>query len=165
MGVKRLIESKKEIAFTEKNIQEISYELGFKDPAYFNRVFLKSTGQNPMEFRENFDYQNKDIFTQNIVELLKKFHTQERALEFYADKVNLSVKALSRKVQAKMNTSLGQLIRLELINTAKLMLLDDISIHSIAEKLHFEEPNHFSSFFKHYSGITPSDFKSKKYNS
>lgn len=64
-----------------------------------------------------------------------------------------------------MNTSLGQLIRLELINTAKLMLLDDESITSIAHRLSFEEANHFSNFFKHYTGVTPTDFKTKKYNS
>ncbi len=165
MSAKRLIESQKEIAFTEKTIQEISYELGFKDTAYFNRVFKKSTGQTPKQFRENFDYKNRDLFTQNIIELLKKHHTQEKSLEFYADKVNLSVKALSKKVRAKMNTSLGQLIRLELINTAKLMLIDGENINAIAHQLGFEEANHFSTFFKHYSGTTPSDFKSKKYNS
>ncbi len=165
MSSKKLVESKKEIAFTEKNIQEVSYELGFKDAAYFNRVFKKSTGQSPLEFRENFDYKNRDLFSQNIIELLKKHHTEQRSLDFYADKVNLSVKALSKKVQKKMNISLGQLIRLELINTAKLMLLNGDSIHSIAHRLGFEEPNHFSSFFKHYTQLTPTQFKSKKYNS
>ena len=110
MSSKKLIESKKEIAFTEKNIQEVAYELGFKDDAYFNRVFKKSTGQSPLEFRENFDYKNRDLFSQDITELLKKYHTEERSLEFYANKVNLSVKALSKRVQEKMNMSLGQLI-------------------------------------------------------
>ena len=79
--------------------------------------------------------------------------------------MNLSIKSLSNKVQSKMNTSLGQLIRLELINTAKLMLIEGESISSISRQLSFEEPNHFSRFFKHYSGITPTDFKLKKYNS
>ena len=64
-----------------------------------------------------------------------------------------------------MNTSLGQLIRLELISTAKLMLTNGDSIFSIAHRLGFEEANHFSIFFKHYSGTTPSDFKFKKYKS
>ena len=117
-------------------------------------MFKKSTGQSPLEFRDNFDYKNRDVFSQNIIELLKEYHTEQRSLEFYADKVNLSVKALSKKVQKKMNTSLGQLIRLELINTAKLMLLDDQHISSIAHQLGFEEPNHFSSFFKHYTHFT-----------
>ncbi|AUP77819.1 helix-turn-helix domain-containing protein [Flavivirga eckloniae] len=165
MNSKRLNESLKEVAFTNKNIQEISYELGFKDDAYFNRVFKTSTGQTPKQFRENFDFENRDLFSQDIMELLRKHHTQERSLGFYADKMNLSIKSLSKKVQSKMNTSLGQLIRLELINTAKLMIIEGQSITSISRQLGFEEPNHFSRFFKHYSGTTPTDFKLKKYNS
>ena len=160
----RLVESKKEIAFTDKNIQEISYQLGYKDHAYFNRVFKKETGQSPAQFRKDFDYPNRDIFSQNIIELLRTYHTQKRSLEFYAQKMNLSIKTLSKKVRNKMNTSLGQLIRFELINTSRSMLLQDASIHDIAFRLGFEEPNHFSSFFKHYTGLSPTDFKNKKYN-
>ena len=49
---KRLLESKKEVAFTNKSIKEIAYELGFNDSAYFNRVFKKRVGKNPSQFRE-----------------------------------------------------------------------------------------------------------------
>lgn len=164
MSSKKLVESKKEIAFTDKTVQEISYQLGYKDDAYFNRVFKNATGETPKQFRDNFDFKNRDLFTQDIVALLQKYHTQERSLEFYADKMNLSIKTLGKKVQAKMNTSLGQLIRLELINTAKLMLIDGESVTHISRNLGFEEPNHFSSFFKHYSGITPTEFKAQKCN-
>ncbi len=162
---KRLQESQKEVAFTDKSIQEISYDFGFKDDAYFNRVFKNSIGQTPKQFRANFDFESRDSFSQDIIELLQKFHTQERSLEFYANKMNLSIKALSNKVRLKVNTSLGQLIRLELVNSAKLMLLEDQPIVSIAARLGFEEPNHFSRFFKHYSKSTPTEFKLKKYNS
>ena len=165
MHSKRLQESLREVAFTNKNMQEISYELGFNDDAYFNRVFKRSTGQTPKQFRDNFDFENRDMFAQDILMLLQKYHTQERSLGFYADKMNLSIKALSNKVQSKMNTTLGKLIRLELIHSAKLMLLDGESIVEVSRRLGFEEPNHFSRFFKHYSGTTPTEFKSKKYNS
>lgn len=165
MSAKRLKESQKEIAFTDKNIQEISYDLGFKDVAYFNRVFKNSTFQTPKEFRNNFDFKNRDQFSQHIMELLKEHHQQQRSLSFYADRMNVSVKTLSKKVQSKMNTSLGQLIRLELVNTAKIMLLNGDSVAAISHKLGFEEANHFSRFFKHYSGTTPTQFKNEKYNS
>lgn len=165
LSSKKLQESLKEVAFTNKNIQEISYELGYKDDAYFNRVFKNSVGQTPKQFRENFDFKNRDVFSQDILELLQKYHKHERSLEFYANEMKLPIKVLSNKVRAKMNTSLGQLIRLELINSAKLMILEGQSVASISRQLGFEEPNHFSRFFKHYSKITPTEFKLKKYNS
>ena len=162
---KRLMESKKKIAFTDKSIQEVSYETGYKDPAYFNRVFRNTTGQTPSDFRNDFDYENRDTFTKNLIELLKNHHTEQRNLEFYADKMNLSVKALSKKTRAKMNASLGQLIRNEIISSSKKLLNQDASIKEVAFALGFEEANHFSHFFKNYTGSTPTDYKIKKYNS
>ncbi len=165
LGKKKLVESKRKIAFTDKNIQEISYEMGFKDAAYFNKVFKKSTGTTPSEFRMNFDFKERDTFVQDIIGLIKSHHKQQRSLEFYADKMNLAVKTLSKKTRDKLNTSLGQLIRNELIVSSKLKLAEDMPIHKIAYQMGFEESNHFSNFFKHYTGKTPSEFKSEKYNS
>jgi len=165
LGKKRLVESKRKIAFTDKNIQEISYEIGFKDTAYFNKVFKNTTGSTPSEFRKNFDFKERDTFVQDILGLIKSHHAEQRSLEFYADKMNLAVKTLSKKTRDKLNTSLGQLIRSELISSSKLRLADNMPIHEIAYQLGFEEPNHFSNFFKHYTGKSPSEFKSKKYNS
>ncbi|WP_299438582.1 AraC family transcriptional regulator [uncultured Aquimarina sp.] len=159
---KKLLESKKEIAFTDKSIKEISYDLGYNDPAYFNRVFKNNVGKNPLLFREEFDYKNRDLFSQNIMELLQLYHTKERTLEFYASKMNLSPKALSKKVKDKMQTSLGKLIRYQMIDTSKLLLSQDLSIKDISLELGFEEPNHFSHFFRHYTGESPSRFKNNK---
>ncbi|WP_420320805.1 helix-turn-helix domain-containing protein [Flagellimonas sp.] len=162
---KRLMEGKKKIVFTDKSIQEVSYETGYKDPAYFNRVFKNTTGMTPSEFRNDFDYENRDTFAQNLIELLKTYHTEQRSLAFYADRMNLSVKALSKKTRTKMNASLGQLIRNELIFTSKKLLDQDAPIKEIAFTLGFEEANHFSHFFKNYTGSTPTDYRIKKYNS
>lgn len=164
LGKKRLVESKRKIAFTDKNIQQISYEMGYKDAAYFNRVFKNSTGNTPSEFRVNFDFQRRETFVQDIIALIRSHHKEQRSLQFYADKMNLSVKALSKKTRNKLNTSLGQLIRSELISSSKMRLAENIPIHEIAYQMGFEEPNHFSNFFKHYTGKTPSEFTSKKYN-
>lgn len=46
-----ILEAKREIAYTNKSIKEIAYELGFKDPAYFNRFFKKFIKQTPETFR------------------------------------------------------------------------------------------------------------------
>ncbi len=171
LSVKKLLDNKKlnegyrEIAFTDKSIQEISYNLGYKDDAYFNRFFKNRTGQTPKQFRENFDFDNRDQFMQDIQELLTCYHTKEHSIGFYADKMHMSIKTLSSKVRAKMNNSLGQLIRLELINTAKLMILEGESVAFVAMKLGFDEPSHFTRFFKNYVGCSPTDFKIKKYNS
>lgn len=47
-----LLEAKRLILFTDKQTQEIAYDLGFDDPAYFSRFFKKQAGMTPSAFRE-----------------------------------------------------------------------------------------------------------------
>jgi len=159
MGDKRLLESKKEIAFTEKSIQEIAYDFGYKDPAYFNRTFKSQTDRTPKEFRKSIAFNQQDLFINNLYELIENFQTEQRKIGFYADKMNMSVKTFSKKVRDKLQTSIGQIIRHQLIETAKDYLDKDLPIKEISRKLGFEEANHFSTFFKHYTGSSPSDFR------
>ena len=159
---KVLSESQKEIAFSDKSIKEIAYENGFKDPAYFNRFFRSKTGITPATFRENQHFQGQDFFLEDIYALISRHHEKQHKVGFYADEMNLSIQALSQRIRDKLNVSIGQLIRLQIIRTAKKYLEEGRTIKDISRLLHFEEPNHFSSFFKHYSGETPTSFLSKK---
>ncbi len=46
------LEAKRLINYTDKQNQEIAYELGFNDPAHFSRFFKKVTSLSPTEYRE-----------------------------------------------------------------------------------------------------------------
>lgn len=159
LSQKRFLESRRALAFTDKSIKEIAYEHGFKDPAYFNRVFSKMGQQTPNQFRKALDFEQKDSFLPELYDLLSTHHKEKRALDFYANKMHLPVKTLSKKVKDRLNTTLGQLIRQEVINTAKTLLQTDIPIKEIAWELGFEEANHFSAFFKHHTTFSPGEFR------
>lgn len=47
------LEAKRLIHFTDKQNQEIAFDLGFNDPAHFSRFFKKMTQMTPSEYREN----------------------------------------------------------------------------------------------------------------
>jgi AraC family transcriptional activator of pobA len=49
----RLIsEARRNLVFSLMSIQQIAYELGYSDPAYFTRAFLRATGETPGAFRK-----------------------------------------------------------------------------------------------------------------
>jgi AraC-like DNA-binding protein len=47
------LEAKRLINYTDKQNQEIAYELGFNDPAHFSRFFKKMTQMSPSEYRDS----------------------------------------------------------------------------------------------------------------
>ncbi|MBX5142785.1 helix-turn-helix domain-containing protein [Rhizobium lentis] len=50
---KLIEEAKRQLVFTIGSVQEIGFRLGFADPAYFSRFFLKYTGETPRAWRMN----------------------------------------------------------------------------------------------------------------
>jgi len=49
-----LLEAKRLLIYTSMTIAEISYELGYCDPAHFSKFFHKKVTQKPSEFRRSF---------------------------------------------------------------------------------------------------------------
>lgn len=46
-----LLEAKRLLTTTRRSIKEINFELGFKDPSYFNKVFKRLCGVSPSTYR------------------------------------------------------------------------------------------------------------------
>lgn len=46
-----LLEARRRLVYIAAPVQRLAYELGFEDPAYFNRFFKKHTGMTPAHFR------------------------------------------------------------------------------------------------------------------
>ena len=156
---KIMLESQREIAFTDKSIKEITYDLGFKDPAYFNRFFKRHTDQSPGQFRETFGFDQPDSLLCDLLTLIDTHHRENRSTSYYADLLGVSIKTLSAKVKKQLGQTVGDLVRARLINSSKELLQQDLPILEIAFHLGFEEANHFSTFFKTYTGQTPTDFR------
>ncbi|RYL27551.1 4-hydroxyphenylacetate catabolism regulatory protein HpaA [Acinetobacter piscicola] len=46
-------EAKRLLIFSDSSINSICYELGFKDPAYFSRFFIRHAGMPPSDYRQH----------------------------------------------------------------------------------------------------------------
>lgn len=156
---KLLLEAQRKVMFTDLSAKEIAYELGFKDAAYFNRFFKQHTRSVPSEFRRAYEVEERDSFLQELYSLISEHYKEQHLTKFYADKLCLTQRSLSRKVKQKLGVGVHDLIKDKLLSTSKLLLLQGCPITDIAYELGFQEPNHFSTFFKKNTGCTPMLFR------
>lgn len=49
-----IIEAQRLLYYTDSEVKEIAFMLGFQDHTYFSRLFKKITGQTPLAFRKKF---------------------------------------------------------------------------------------------------------------
>ncbi|SMP20554.1 AraC-type DNA-binding protein [Flavobacterium hercynium] len=49
-----IMEAKRLLYFTDKNVKEVAYEVGYEEPVYFGKLFKKITNLTPLEFRKKF---------------------------------------------------------------------------------------------------------------
>jgi len=47
-----ILEAKRSLVYTTKSIKQIAYDLGYGDPGYFTRFFIKHTGAAPKHYRD-----------------------------------------------------------------------------------------------------------------
>ncbi|TPO04754.1 helix-turn-helix domain-containing protein [Mesorhizobium sp. B1-1-5] len=52
VGERRLVEAKRLLLFTVRSVEDIAYETGFNDPAYFSRFFRQAVGMAPAAWRK-----------------------------------------------------------------------------------------------------------------
>ena len=49
-----ILEAKRLLCYTDLTVKEISFELGYDDPAYFSRLYHKVTAGTPLTFRKQY---------------------------------------------------------------------------------------------------------------
>ena len=122
--------------------------------AFFEVGYHCYTGLEPAQ-----DFKAMKL-SKNFIVLVDRYHRQKRFLDFYAERLGVSSKHLSRTV--KRHTGIASLDWIEhyTISDAKILLrTTNLSIKEIAERLNFSSQSFFGKYFKKYEGISPKDFR------
>lgn len=103
----------------------------------------------------------QDTILRNFLKLVWKYYKSEHNIGFYAEKLCLSSKHLSRVVRAKLGKTPYAVIRDELLQRATHLLKDTkMPVQDIAAELHFSEMAAFCKFFRKHNGLSPTAFRS-----
>ena len=97
---------------------------------------------------------------EDFLKLVQEHHTQERGLAFYAEKLFLTPKYLSKLIKNVSGRSAHAWIDSFVILEAKnLLKYSDLPIKQIVSELNFPNQTTFYRFFKTQTGMTPTEYR------
>lgn len=98
--------------------------------------------------------------TEKFISLVQQNFKKERFLEFYADKLDVSSKHLSRTVKENTGFSAVEWIDRFVILEAKVLLkASNLTIQQISDELNFGSQSFFGKYFKKHTGFSPKEFR------
>ncbi|MBQ6254706.1 MAG: AraC family transcriptional regulator [Bacteroidales bacterium] len=101
-----------------------------------------------------------NILFERFMSLVSEYHTSERGVAFYSDRLGMTPKYLSKLIKQISGRSAPDWIDSFVIQDAKSMLkYSDDSIKEIVYKLNFVNASVFYKFFKAQTGMTPSEYR------
>lgn len=93
-------------------------------------------------------------------QLVHLHYGTEKSVNFYADKLAVSVNYLNRCVSSVFKKTSKQLIlEVAIIHSQLLLLETNKSVASIAYELEFDDPSYFTRLFKKIVGISPTEYR------
>lgn len=100
------------------------------------------------------------LYTHEFVRLVRKYFRTQHSVRFYADRLCISPKYLSLVVKECTGRSAAEIIDEHLLLEAKnLLRFSGKNIQQVAYDLNFSNQSSFGKYFKHLTGISPSEFQ------
>ena len=99
-------------------------------------------------------------YVNEFMQLVRTHHKQERMVSFYAEKLFISPKYLSLIIKEALGRSAAEVIDEFVILEAKnLLRFSGKNIQQVAYDLNFPNQSSFGKYFKHLTGMSPSEFQ------
>lgn len=114
---------------------------------------------------KNSDLQHKEstriqLLSERFLALVTEYHNRERGVAFYADKLCITPKYLSKLIKQATGRSAPEWIDAYVILEAKnLLRYSGKSIKEIVQDLNFPSQSVFYKYFKSHTGLTPSEYR------
>lgn len=122
--------------------------------AYFTITKLET------KVNEEVKMQRGDMLFHQFMDEVRRNYTSERQLSFYANKLCITTKYLSRIVKQHSGRQPSEWIRDYVILESKALLRqNDLSVQQISEMLNFPNPSFFGKYFKAVVGCSPHQYQ------
>lgn len=96
----------------------------------------------------------------NFLNLLEEYYKEQKDVNFYAEKLFMSVRNLNLICQGILHRSVSEIIETRKLTEAKnLLMTTDLTISEIGYELGYKEKSYFTHTFKKKAGMTPKEFR------
>jgi len=104
----------------------------------------------------------EEVITTEFYSLVQAYYKQNHDVTFYADKLSISRKYLTKVIKNTMGRTPKDIINQVILIEAKVMLKQPgVHISLVADELHFKDTTTFSKFFKKMTAVSPSDYRAQ----
>ncbi len=127
------------------------------------RAFFLGLGyfMHKVEEKNSVESRSEEL-TKKFIELVEQHYTKHRELSFYAEKLKLTAKHLSRAVKEASGKHATEWIEKYVILDAVTQLLSTTnSIKEIAYNLNFPSQSCFGKYFKRIKGLSPAAYRER----
>lgn len=120
-------------------------------------LILEITGEYDAQYNLNTgaEIKSHDV-SDKFFHLLAVYYKENRTVQFYADKLNITSKYLTTAIKKTTGRPVLEWLHEAVLIEAKMLLkTTDLTVQEISDRLNFSSPSAFVQFFKKHTGTTP----------
>lgn len=107
-------------------------------------------------------YTRKEELAYRFLHMILEEHSPDKDVPYYAGKLNITPKYLTSLIRSLSGHSARDwIVRYMLLEIKSLLRESSMDLKSITNRLHFPDQSTLSRFFRHYTGMTPSQYRKK----
>jgi AraC-like DNA-binding protein len=112
---------------------------------------------------EGLNRKNRDKLVDNFLSHVRENYREHREMEFYAERLHLTPKYLSKAIRQKSGKTGSEWIEDHVMLEARALLKStDKSISQISDELNFPSQSFFGKYFKRRAGLSPLAYRKMK---
>lgn len=130
---------------------------------YLTMALFFGFGYQFHQMDEELNRRGRDRLVENFLSCVRENYRDHREIGFYAGRLHLTPKYLSRALREKSGKTGSEWIEDHVMLEARALLKStDKSISQISEDLNFPSQSFFGKYFKRRTGLSPLEYRKKK---
>ena len=144
-------------------IREKDHPYRLEVARYLTLAFFYGAGVYFHNLADNRKRSHHEIIVEKFLHLVEIHYKEQRGLEFYADKLCITSKHLSKVVKETSGKTANIMIDEHVTLEAKALLKStNMTIEQVSDELNFPSQSFFGKYFKRVTGMSPSEYKGKR---